>query len=383
MKIESIKLRNFKTFKETEIKDIPNFCVLVGANGVGKSTLLKVFGFLKEAMMSNVSMALAKYGGSIGFKEVRSRGCEGNIEIQLQFRIKPGTPLVTYFLSIGENNGSPYVSREFLRYKRVPMGAPWHFLEFKNGKGWAVTNEFETTKRYEDLKRVKETLKSKDILAIKGLAQFERFPAVRALGDLIENWQVSDLHISKAQGERAAGYAAHLSSSGDNLPLVTQYLHDKHRKEFGSILRKMEKRVPGFTKIEAVTNEEGRVRLKFHDSGFKEPFLAHYVSDGTIKMFAYMVLLNDPNPHPLLCVEEPENQLYPLLLEELAEEFRDYANRGGQVFVSTHSPDFLNAVELGEVFWLVREKGYTKIKRARDDEQIREYMEDGDKMGRL
>ncbi|OQW96191.1 MAG: chromosome segregation protein SMC, partial [Verrucomicrobia bacterium A1] len=74
---------------------------------------------------------------------------------------------------------------------------------------------------------------------------------------------------------------------------------------------------------------------------------------------------------------------YPKLLGELAEEFRDYATRGGQGFVSTHSPDFLNAVQLEEVFWLVKENGYTVIKRAREDKQIAAYMADGDQMGYL
>ena len=100
-------------------------------------------------------------------------------------------------------------------------------------------------------------------------------------------------------------------------------------------------------------------------------------------MFAYLVLLYDPKPHPLLCVEEPENQLYPSLLGELAEEFRSYARRGGQVFVSSHSPDFLNAVNLEEVFWLVKEDGCTTIKRARDNEQIAAFMAEGDQMGYL
>ena len=100
-------------------------------------------------------------------------------------------------------------------------------------------------------------------------------------------------------------------------------------------------------------------------------------------MLTYLVLLNDPEPHPLLCVEEPENQLYPSLLEELAEEFRAYAQKGGQVLVSTHSPDFLNAAELNEVFWLVKKEGYTQIKRASDDPQLQAYMRDGDKMGYL
>ena len=123
--------------------------------------------------------------------------------------------------------------------------------------------------------------------------------------------------------------------------------------------------------------------LRFQDGSFHDPFLARHVSDGTIKMFAYLLLLYDPKPHPLLCVEEPENQLYPKLLMELAEEFRDYARRGGQVFISTHSPDFLNACELDEVFWLVKSDGYTTVRRASDDEQVCEYMSAGDQMGFL
>ena len=84
-----------------------------------------------------------------------------------------------------------------------------------------------------------------------------------------------------------------------------------------------------------------------------------------------------------MCIGEPENQLYQSLLHELTEEFPEYSARGGQVFVSTHSPDFLNGANVDEVFWLQKEKGYTRICRAKDDEQIRRYMEDGDKMGYL
>jgi len=100
-------------------------------------------------------------------------------------------------------------------------------------------------------------------------------------------------------------------------------------------------------------------------------------------MFAYLVLLYDPRPHPLLCVEEPENQLYPQLMAELAEEFRMYSNRGGQVLVSTHSPDFLNATELDEVCWLVKRDGRTEIHRAKDNEQVTAYVAEGDQLGYL
>lgn len=367
-----------------EIKNLPRFCVLVGANGTGKSTLFQLFGFLKDVFQTNLPTAFVKLGGSKGIQEVRSRGQKGNIEIELKFREKPTDPLVIYFLSIGEKDGFPIVDREILEYRRGSSRHPRHLLDFKRGKGYAVTNELENVKNVESLNRSEELiLKSQDILAIKGLAQFERFPAAKALGDLIENWHISDFHITKARPEQESGNAEHLSTEGENLSLVTEYLSKNHPDVFNALLERLTKRVPGLARVDSKTTEEGRVLLRFKDGAFEDPFLARHVSDGTIKMFAYLILLYDPKPYPLLCVEEPENQLYPKLLWELAEEFRAYSLRGKQVFVSTHSPDFLNAVNIDEVLLLIKQGGYTQIKRAGDDDQIKSMMAAGDQMGFL
>ena len=385
MKIESIRLKNFKAFQNVEMRDIPNLCVLVGANGTGKSTLFSVFGFLKDALSGNVNTALAKLGGARGFNEVMSRNSSGFIEIELKFREKPAkeSPLITYFLQIGKEGSRAYVEKEILKYRRGSSGKPWHFLDYSNGTGTAVTNEVDSVKNESDLKRESQQLKSNDILAVKGIAQFERFPAAMALGNLIENWHISDFHINRARQEQDAGYAEHLSRDGENLSLVVQYLYQNDKATFDRILSIMKKRIPGIVDVKADTDNEGRVLLRFQDGAFTDLFLSRFVSDGTIKMLAYLVLLYDSNPFPLLCVEEPENQLYLSVLVELVEEFRDYAKRGGQVFVSTHSPDFLNAVNIDEVFWLEKDKGYTSIKRAKDNRQIAAYMRDGDKMGCL
>jgi len=384
MKIENIRLKNFKSFKDVEIKDIPDFCVVVGANGSGKSTLFDVFGFLKDALTNNVQMALGKRGG---FGEVRTRSATGAIEVEIKFRFKRDRrtrpQLATYLLAINEADGMPVVEREELRYRRGSHGQPWKFLSFARGVGQAVVNEIDDVDSEHDLKREEQTLASPSLLAIKGLAQFQRYPAVMQLGRMIENWHLSDFHIAGARGVPDAAVAEHLSQEGENLALVTQYLYEHHPKAFQNILRRLAMRVPGIAQVEAKITEEGRVLLKFQDQAFRDPFLVRYVSDGTVKMFAYLVLLNDPSPHPLLCVEEPENQLYPGLLADLAEEFAGYARDGRQVFVSTHSPDFLNAVELDSVFWLVKRDGFTQIRRARDDAQIAAFMKEGDQMGYL
>lgn len=383
MRIERIRIRNFRAFKDVEIREVPRLAIFVGANGTGKSTLFSIFGFLRDAMNTNVRIALSKLGGSRGFGEVRSRNSDGPVEIEMKYRIRPGSPLVTYFVAIGEMRGKPIVEREILKYRRFSHGRPWHFLNFSEGHGYAVTNEAMNVKDEAQLERDEQSLKSPDLLAIKGLAQFERFPAVVALGNLIERWHVSDFHISRARPEQEAGHAEHLSREGENLSLVVEYLYKEHPGVFSEIMERLKARIPGVSHVESKQTEEGRILLKFQDGAFEDPFLARYVSDGTIKMLAYLALLYDPEPHPLLCVEEPENQLYPTLLWELAEEFRAYANRGGQVFISTHSPDFLNAARLDEVFWLQKEGGYTKIRRASEDEQVAAYMQDGDQMGYL
>lgn len=384
MQIESIEIKNFRLFRNVRLENIPQLCVLVGANGTGKSTLFDVFSFLKDALSMNVAKALSKRGG---YKEVASRGFANEpIELTLQFRmeITGRERLVTYALTISlDNRNKPQVEREVLRYKRGSYGAPFRFLDFSKGKGYAITNEEDFSKPDEELTKEEQVVDSPDILAIKGLGQFERFKAASAFRLMIENWHISDFHVSDARPSQEDGFAEHLTSRGENLPLVANFLYEHHRERFDRVLEAMKRRVPGVTVVEPKQTEDGRLVLRFQDGSFRDPFIARHVSDGTIKMFAYLVLLNDPSPYPLLAIEEPENQLYPELLPELAEEFRDYARRGGQVFISTHSPDFLNALALDEIYCLRKEKGFTTITRASDSENLRSLNEAGDLPGYL
>lgn len=383
MKIVSIKIKNYRMFKNIHIRDIPPFCVIIGANGTGKSTLFDIFGFLRDALKNNIRQALQIRGG---YREIITRGQEQeDIEIELQFRMKilDTERLVTYQIIIGQNNNRPVIKREILRYKRGEHGKPFHFLDFQLGQGYAITNEEDFSKPDKELDREEQQLESNDILAIKGLGQFQRFKAATAFRSLIENWHVSDFHISEARGSKEISYAEHLSPTGDNIATVAQYIYQQYPEIFQQILEKMKQRVPGISSVEAKETEDGRLILRFQDQAFKDPFIDRYVSDGTMKMFAYLILLFDPNPHPLLCVEEPENQLYPTLLKELAEEFAHYSYRGGQVFVSSHSPDFLNAVPLASIFWLIKSQGITQIHRAADSEILKNLVAEGDLPGYL
>lgn len=396
MRVTEIKIRNFRSLKEVGIKDIPRLAVIVGANGSGKSTLIGVFDFLKDCLKDNVNVAMRKRGG---FREVISRNCgEGesiSIEIALQLDLLSGSQeqrsrIVRYIVEFAEDDRRRVVvKKEILQYRRSGSGKPYQFIRFENGSGVAIAEaleNFDGDIPDDQIRREEQTLSSPDLLAIKGLSQFKQFDAARQLSNLIENWSISDIRIDDARLSREPVVAEHLSASGDNIAAYAQYLSENHPDVFRTIVEKMSERVPGIQQVEPENLSDGRVALRFQDASFQTAFISRAVSDGTIKMFAYLTLLYDPNPHPLLCVEEPENQLYPTLLAELAEEFADYANRRrgeGQVFVTTHSPDFLNAVPLDSIYWLEKRSGYAQVFKASDNDVLRSLNDLGDPPGAL
>ena len=379
MRIESLEIKNYRLFRDAKLLDLPRLTIVVGANGSGKSTLFDIFSFLKEALNHNVAQAVARRGG---FKELISRGASGPIGISVKFR-ESGGRLATYSLNIAEESGRAIVDREILSCRLSSRDQPWHFVDFSGGQGTVITNESIYEEGSTQQERKAFELEDPSVPAIKGLGQFREFRILSEFRNLLENWHISDFHIGDARPSAEAGYSEHLSTRGDNVAQVAQYLFERHPERFARVLEAMRQRVPGVEKVEAKPTEDGRLVLRFQDGSFKDPFIARYVSDGTIKMFAYLVLLYDPRPHPLLAVEEPENQLYLELLAELVEEFRDYARRGGQVFVSTHSPDFLNGAKLEEIYWLAKEQGFTQVRRVSNSTLLRDLCAEGDLPGAL
>jgi predicted ATPase len=100
-------------------------------------------------------------------------------------------------------------------------------------------------------------------------------------------------------------------------------------------------------------------------------------------MLAYLTVLYDPEPPQLIGIEEPENQLHPNLLPELAEECRA-ASELSQLMITTHSPFFVNSIKPKELWVLYRDdEGYTQAKRASDMNGINEFMQEGALLGNL
>jgi predicted ATPase len=304
---------------------------------------------------------------------------EEPIIIELKYRERPQTPIITYHLAIAENIKGPYITEEWLQWRRGQTGQPFRFLNFKDGSGQVITGEMPD----EQDERVSEQLTSPEMLAVNTLGQFAKHPRVSALRQFITGWYLSYLTADNTRGTPEAGPQERLSATGDNLPNVIQYLKEQYPERLEQILYTLSSRIPRLERIDANIMLDGRLLLQVKDAPFEQPILAKFASDGTLKMLAYLTVLYDPDPSELIGIEEPENQLHPRLLPELAGECRE-ATTNSQLMVTTHSPFFVDALRPEEVWVLYRdENGYTQAKRTADMRGIKEFIEQGALLGNL
>ncbi len=379
MRITYLKVTNYRALRHLELRDLTPMTVLLGPNGSGKSTVFDVFNFLSECFTLGLRKAWEKRGR---FRELRTRGADGPIVIELQYQEERGMQPATYHLEIDEMDGNPVVKEEWLQWRRVSestQGRPFKILSFRGGRGWVITGE----KPVATDTKVKESLDEPDLLAVSTLGRLAKNPRVAALRRFISDWYVSYLSIDDARGQPESGAQERLSKTGDNLANVVQYLKEKHPETLARIFGVLRQRVPQLEEVRAEAMQDGRLLLQIKDAPFDTPILSRFASDGTLKMLAYLTVLYDPAPPAFVGIEEPENFLHPRLLPELAEECRAATERS-QLLVTTHSPFFLNQLRPNEVWVLYRDReGYTNAVRASEIPGVPEFVEAGSSLGHL
>ena len=375
-RIEYLRVQNFRALRDVEFKDLKPLTVLLGPNGSGKSSVFDVLSFLAECFDWGLRRAWDSRGRA---RELKSRGSNGPVTIEVKYRERPEDPLISYHLSIDELEGRPVVIREWLRWKRGRYGRPFGFLDYKQGQGHVIggANPLSTDKRADI------PLSSPDLLAVNALGRLADHPRVAALRDFIMGWYVSYLSSDSARVQPEAGPDEELTPTGDNLANVIQHLAEQHPDRLSNIFEALSRRVPRVEKVLSEMMPDGRLLLQIKDGPFDRPVLARFASDGTLKMLTYLILLYDPAPPPFIGIEVPENFLHPRLLHELAEECRAASERT-QLLITTHSPFFLNALHPSEVWVLWRdEQGFTHASRVSDLRGVNEFIEEGALLGHL
>lgn len=418
-KIEGFMIRNYRVLKNITLGKLWNMqqaqpltpmTAVIGKNGVGKSALFDAFGFLSDCLRSGVEEACDSRGRG-GFEKIVSQGVDGPIEFVIYYKESGNARPITYELTIAlDKSKRPYVQKERLRQRRKGQkhGWPFSFLILNEGKGVVWKSEIEGTQVDEGKKEIdlfdlieslkdadreesKETdfveLEDKRKLGIATLGALKQHPRISAFRKFIESWYLSYFTPDAARSLPLAGPQKHLNIHGDNIGNVVQFMEREHPRQFLTILNRIAEKIPGIDRIDTEKTPDGRLLLRFNDKGFRDPFYSQQMSDGTLKVFAYLLLLEDPTPPPFICIEEPENGLYHKLLESLAKEFREHATGrkgGSQIFITTHQPYFVDALEPEEVWVLEKgSDGFATIRRASGDSIVKNMVAEGLPLGGL
>jgi len=392
-RIEGITIQNYralrdvtlgKTFEHQDGSPLPSMMAVIGPNGSGKSTLLDAFGFLKDCLADGAEEACER-GIRGGFDRLRTKGTKEAIKFELYYRESDEERPISYSLWVdADKAGRPYVEKERLRQRRGKTGKPFSFVNLKKGVGDAWAGELQDSGAGTEKIRVK--LEDSRRLAIATYGNLTDHPRIVRFREFLEGWYLSYFVPDLARGMPMAGAQRRLNTRGDNLANYVQFLQKEHPKRFDAVLSEVAKKIPGVEKIGWKKAEDGRLLLQFNDRGYKDPFYATSMSDGTLKYFAYMLMLEDPEPAPLIGIEEPENGLHHQLLGPLAGEMRSRANKtnGPQVLVTTHANYFVDALAPQEVFVLSKGKdGASTVKCAADDQTVVNMVQDGIPLGSL
>ncbi|WP_284323121.1 AAA family ATPase [Dyella acidisoli] len=398
--IEGFRVRNYRALLDvtlgklsTDQKGAPltPFTVVIGKNGVGKSTLFDAFGFVADCLNTDVEAACdAKQRG--GFERMRSLGTNDPIQFDIYYREAPGERPITYELAINlDDSGRPFVESEVLKQRRKGQkhGRPYPFLRLHRGTGkvWAGEDAVEVEGGEEDRSQTPVELTDLRQLGIATLGTLKEHPRIERFRNFLKGWYLSYFHPDAARSIPSAGAQRHLNVHGDNIGNVVQYMEREHKDRFNMILQRIASKIPGVQSINTTVTQDKRVLLQFNDGAFKDPFYASQMSDGTLKIFAYLLLMEDPDPPPFICIEEPENGLYHRLLDSLASELRTHATgkkNAPQIFVTTHQPYFVDALAPNEV-WILEKggDGFSTIHRVSDIELVRNLVDEGLPLGGL
>ncbi|MDR2643991.1 MAG: AAA family ATPase [Planctomycetaceae bacterium] len=393
--IRGISIKNYRVLRDVSIGSVtpsPNphdnmqlpfhsgdplmpLTVVIGRNGYGKSTLCDAFGFIGDCLRSNTEHACTLRGC---FDDIVSTGQSKQEDRKLEFQILYDNILYTLCIASDKYN-IPYVYAETLSHINPAFNNSNSMNFFaSNGEGKVVRSDSESVS---DIK-----LADPRRLVLSTLGNLNQFPDIVKFRQFLDNWYLCYFKPDAARSTPLIGSQRHLNSTGTNLANVIQFWENEHKDRLDLLLNSVIKPILEITRIETKPTEDGRLLLRFFKSDNNRPFYAPQMSDGTLKLVAYMFLLGDPDPPPFICFEEPENGLYHKLLGTFINEIRKHCsqNNGSQFFITTHQPYLVDALKPEEV-WILEKgnDGFASVKRASEDTIVRNMVAEGMPLGAL
>jgi predicted ATPase len=363
--ITRIRAKNFRSLADVDVRLGP-FTALIGPNGSGKTNLLKVLQFLGTTARFDLEEAVRQWGG---FEHVQRQSAGvGSVELQLDGHI---TEHATHedldeYLLIFESES--------------PTAGLWRFEKFD-------FNESDGRRRVGSVPRGTLTIawdesgetgrklasaQTTALATLPRLSDEDGGPGMRDFSEMLQHIQVYEFDVTKAR-RLAPAKQARLSSDRSNLADALQSLSSRDPDTWGALVFDAKRCLPGLMDIRLVGAGGAGLSIvvQLAESGVTTPIDLRDASFGTVRLLALLCLLHEPDPPPLIAIEELDHGLHPYALDILVDRLRA-ASKRTQVIVATHSPTFVNRLRPEEMVICERDpKTGASIIPARTEREIR------------
>lgn len=358
----------FNNSSESDSKPLLNLTALIGRNGTGKTSFIDALSFVKKTVNSDVAIA-STLNNRPGFSNLLIDKTKPAI-FSLYFNLKPRDLekhcFISYDLEININiHGSPYIASETVSacIKKDGVFTVTPLMEFKNGSGKIRINETS----YQEC-----DLADEHSCALKTFGNIKSYSVVHELYREINRWFFckfsNDSTSTYFSDGNAPGGHKHLNSTGSNVMNVLEYMKVEDEKKYDEIVDEINERIPRM---------------------IRKANLPSILEDSPSRLFLYMLLLRDQDPHSTIFIETPDKDLYHDMVDVLASEMREFTinNPYSQIVFTTHNPYIIETMSPKEI-WVFRRKfeettGDIDIFCAGMDSVVEEMFKQGVGMGAI
>jgi len=337
-KIKRIKITGFRRLLEVDLPVRP-FMVLIGANGVGKTSFLDAFSLLSASASGNLNNKLSQFGG---VANLLTRGRSEDLSFLVDMDV-PGYQPLEYEVHL-ETKASGYtITRESLSQKRDGFEGSFNHIDSSGDD----IRYYETEER----RLVRPDWEHNPLET--SLAQvpkmFRQPEELRRILATATQYHVLDVGprapVKMPQPMKPATLPG---PDGEDLVPYLYYLRESDRDRFEVIMDSLRAAFPDLEEINFPPVAAGMLAMTWKDKKFKKPIYMNELSEGMLRFLWLVSLLQSPNLSTITMIDEPEVSLHPELLSLLADLMREAAKRT-QLIVATHSDRFIRFLEPKEV----------------------------------
>lgn len=349
--LEQVELTNLRSFRKATVGELGPLTVFAGPNEAGKSNLLRALKFAAGVATNGLE--------ALRDETERLRRAETGAELDIRLTLKESESERRWYYEVSSTADG--IFEETLHEADGSEQPKPRLLSFPGA-----------VELWDDKRETLDLVTARGESALHSLQDLGRFRSLIELRGTLSRWSFFHFEVSPLRSPlpRRDG---RLAPDGSNLPAALLSLGERNPEAWKEVAKAFHSLLPETEELQPQRSLAGNALLSLRERGLTNPLRHVDFSDGMLRILALLTLAFDPHPPPLVVIEEPENGLYPRLIEALVEVLRQLSKKT-QVIVTTHSVTLLNQLIPEEVVFVYRDDHASKLQRADSREDIKAFF---------